>query len=136
MDALKSIMKTAASGMHVQGQRLKVISENVANAESTASIPGGDPYRRKVIEFDQMVDKATGANVVTVKRVTEDRSDFTLVYNPSHPAADEKGFVKMPNVNTLIEMTDSREATRSYEANMNLLESGRSMMAKTIDLLK
>ena len=74
--------------------------------------------------------------MVTVKRVTEDRSDFTLVYNLSHPAADEKGFVKMPNVNTLIEMTDSREATRSYEANMNLLESGRSMMAKTIDLLK
>lgn len=136
MDALKSIMQTSASGMHVQSERLKVISENIANAESTATEPGGDPYRRKTITFQQMVDRNSGANMVGVDKIGFDKSSFQLVYDPNHIAADENGYVKMPNVNTLVEMMDMREASRSYEANMNMLDSGRTMMSKTIDLLR
>lgn len=136
MDPLKSIMQTSASGMHAQSSRLKVISENVANAQSTASEPGGDPYRRKMITFEEMIDKSTGSKLVKVDRITQDKSDFNLEYNPNHPAADANGYVKMPNVNTLVEMTDMREASRSYEANLNLLSAGRTMIAQTIDMLK
>jgi len=136
MDPLKSIMQTSASGMHAQSARLKVISENVANAESTSSEPGGDPYRRKLITFEEMIDRSTGSKMVKVDRIIQDKSDFTLQYDPNHPAADENGYVKMPNVNTLIEMTDMREASRSYEANLNLLSTGRAMMSQTIDMLR
>ena len=136
MDPLKSIMQTSASGMHAQSARLKVISENVANAQSTSSEPGGDPYRRKLITFEEMVDRNTGSKIVKVDRIVEDKSDFTLQYDPTHPAADANGYVKMPNVNTLVEMTDMREASRSYEANLNLLNAGRTMISQTIDMLR
>jgi flagellar basal-body rod protein FlgC len=136
MDSLRSIMQTAASGMHAQGRRLEVISENVANADSTGSTPGADPYRRKTISFSDMVDRSTGANLVTVERVGRDMSAFNLSYDPAHPAANAEGYVKTPNVNTLIEMSDMREASRSYEANMNMLDTGRRMRSQTIDLLK
>lgn len=136
MDSLRSIMQTAASGMHAQGRRLEVISENVANADSTGSTPGADPYRRKTISFGEMVDKSSGANLVTVDRVGRDMSEFNLRYDPSHPAANGEGYVKTPNVNTLIEMSDMREASRSYEANMNMLDTGRRMRSQTLDLLK
>jgi flagellar basal-body rod protein FlgC len=136
MDPLRSILQTSASGMHAQGRRLEVISENIANADSTGNTPGADPYRRKTVSFGEMVDRHTGANMVKVDRVGRDMSDFNLDYDPSHPAANAQGYVKTPNVNTLIEMSDMREASRSYEANMNMLDTGRRMRAQTIDLLK
>ena len=123
--------------MHAQQARLRIISENVANAESTGSTPGGDPYRRKTISFEEMIDRKTGAAQVAVKEISKDRSDFPLRYDPTHPAANpETGYVKQPNVNTLIEIQDMKEASRSYEANMNMLDTGRKMKTATIDLLK
>ncbi len=136
MDPLKSIMQISGSGMMAQGERLKVISENVANAKSTGSTPGADPYQRKTISFDEMVDRSSGASMVKVDKVGRDKSDFSLEYDPQHPAANPQGYVKMPNVNTLVEMSDMREASRSYEANLNMLDSGRRMTSQTIDLLK
>ena len=136
MDPLRSILQTSASGMHAQGRRLEVISENIANADSTGNTPGADPYRRKTVSFGEMVDRHSGANMVSVDRIGRDMSDFTLKHDPAHPAANAQGYVKMPNVNTLVEMSDMREASRSYEANMNMLDTGRRMRAQTIDLLK
>ncbi|KFE35671.1 flagellar basal body rod protein FlgC [Thioclava atlantica] len=136
MDPLKSIGEIAASGLRAQGERLKVVSENVANADSTGSTPGADPYRRKTISFGEMVDDATGATMVDVAEIGRDTSDFVLKYDPSHPAANAEGFVKMPNVNPIIEMSNMREAARSYEANLNMLETGRQMRREMIDLLK
>ncbi len=135
MDITKS-MSTAASGMRVQSDRMRVIAENIANASSTATGANGQPYRRQVVTFKEAVDEATGAAVVRVDRTTRDPSDFKLQYNPGHPAADASGYVKMPNVNTLIEMTDMREAQRAYEANLNVVDAARNMMARTLDLLR
>ncbi|PFG61908.1 flagellar basal-body rod protein FlgC [Thioclava sp. ES.031] len=136
MDPLKSIGAIAASGLRAQGERLKVVSENVANADSTGSTPGADPYRRKTISFGEMVDDASGASMVDVTEVGRDTSDFVLKYDPAHPAANADGFVKIPNVNPIIEMSNMREAARSYEANLNMLETGRQMRREMIDLLK
>jgi flagellar basal-body rod protein FlgC len=136
MDNLLSIMKISGSGMHAQGTRLKVVSENVANAQSTGSTPGSDPYRRKTVTFDEMIDRDTGASLVEVDKIGRDMSEFNLKYDPNHPAANAEGYVKMPNLNTLIEMSDMREATRSYEANLNMLDTGRRMYNQTLELLK
>lgn len=136
MDSLKSISNIAASGMHTQGERLKIISENVANANSTGSTPGADPYQRKTISFDDYVDQATGATMVQVSDVGEDSTGFVLSYDPGHPAANTQGFVKTPNVNAIIEMSNMREAARSYEANLNMFDTGRRMRDQMIDLLK
>ncbi|TDK50203.1 flagellar basal body rod protein FlgC [Antarcticimicrobium luteum] len=136
MDVLSSIVTTAASGMRVQGERLRVVSENVANSSTTAQEAGGDPYRRKVISFGQGTDAATGAAMVRVAEITRDMGEFSLRFDPSHPGADENGYVKMPNVNPLIEMSNMREASRSYEANMTMLENARQMRSQLIDLLK
>lgn len=135
MDITKS-MTTAASGMRVQSDRMRVIAENIANASSTATGANGQPYRRQIVTFKEAVDEATGAAVVRVDRTARDPSDFKLQYNPGHPAADAGGYVKMPNVNPLIEMTDMREAQRAYEANLNVVDAARSMMARTLDLLR
>jgi len=134
-DLQTSIMISAA-GLRVQGQRVKVIEENVANANSTADTPGGDPYRRKVITFKNVFDRALEADLVRVDKVVGDQSKFSLVFDPSHPASDKEGYYKKPNVNGLVEMTDMREAQRSYEANLNLIEASRSMMRGTVDLLR
>jgi len=134
-DMLKS-MSVAASGMQAQGTRLRIISENLANASSTAEVPGGDPYRRKTISFAAELDKATGAEEVKVKRIGTDTSQFREVYEPSHPAADANGHVKLPNVNTLVELADMREAQRSYEANLQMIDQARNMLMRTIDLLR
>jgi len=134
-DMLKS-MSVAASGMQAQGTRLRIISENLANASSTADVPGGDPYRRKTISFAAELDKATGAEEVKVKRIGTDTSQFREVYEPSHPAADANGHVKLPNVNTLVELADMREAQRSYEANLQMIDQARNMLMRTIDLLR
>ena len=122
-DMLKS-MSVAASGLQAQGTRLRVISENLANANSTSEVPGGDPYRRKTVTFAAELDKAIGAEEVKVRKVG------------THPAADANGHVKLPNVNMLIELADMREAQRSYEANLQMIDQARSMLMRTIDLLR
>ena len=136
MDILKSILTVAASGMQAQGERLKVVSENVANANSTGSAPGEDPYRRKIVSFEEMIDRETGTSGVAVAEVSRDESSFELRYDPSHPAADTDGFVKVSNVNTIIEMANMREASRSYQANLNMFETSRRMRSQLLDLLK
>lgn len=136
MDAIKSAMSSAASGMHAQSVRLRVITENIANAESTGSTPGADPYRRKTVTFGELVDRETGAGLVEVKRIGRDPSDFKLEYDPNHPAANDAGYVKKPNVSSLIEMGDLREAQRSYDASLKAFETSRNMLGATLDLLK
>ena len=136
MDPLQSIKQVAGSGMHAQSARLKVISENIANANSTGSTPDADPYRRKTITFGEMIDRNSGASMVEVDRIDRDPSDFGQEYKPHHPAANAEGYVKMPNVNSLVEMTDMRQASRSYEANMSMMENGRRMTTQMLDLLK
>jgi len=136
MDPLKSILQISASGMLAQGERLKVVSENVANASSTAMAPGEDPYRRKTITFEELIDRETGISTVRVASIDRDDSDFSLRFEPSHPAADDKGFVKVSNVSPVMEMANMREAARSYEANMNMFEAARRMRSQMIDLLK
>ncbi|MCX8500122.1 MAG: flagellar basal body rod protein FlgC [Alphaproteobacteria bacterium] len=133
---LKSAMEIAASGMKAQGTRLRVISENLANADSTAQVPGGEPYRRKLLTFKNVLDRTTGQDRVKVDRITPDPADFQLRYDPHHPAANSDGYVMLPNVNPLIEATDMREASRSYEANLNVIETSKSMIQKTIDILR
>ncbi len=133
---LSSAMTIAAAGMKVQSARLRVTAENLANAESTALAPGGDPFRRKTISFAERRDRATGLELVDVRRYGVDRGDFELRYQPGHPAADEAGYVKFPNVNPLIELSDMREAQRSYEANLNALQLARQMIGRMLDLLR
>ncbi|MBB4301810.1 flagellar basal-body rod protein FlgC [Rhodobium orientis] len=135
MDFLKSIM-VAASGLRAQNGRMRVIAENIANADSTARTPEGDPYRRKIPTFVTKFDRELEASTVKLGRVAEDRSDFNTRYEPGHPAADANGYVKMPNVNTLIETVDMRQAQRSYEANLNVIRSTRSMLQRTVDILR
>ena len=126
----------AFSGMKAQSERLKVISENMANAESVGSRPGDDPYRRQVVTFKEYVDKETGAKLVKVDKITKDRSQFEKKYMPNHPAADGEGYVSLPNVNPLIEMMDLKEAQRSYEANLSVMKTSKDMGSKVLDLLK
>jgi flagellar basal-body rod protein FlgC len=129
-------MAIAASGLRAQAGRMRIISENIANADSTPSAPGADPYRRKVPTFRSEIDRALGANLVELGKVQTDSSDFRVRYEPGHPFADKDGNVKYPNVNPLIEMTDMREAQRSYEANINVIGATRRMLQRTIDILK
>ncbi|MBX6427205.1 MAG: flagellar basal body rod protein FlgC [Variibacter sp.] len=135
MDLIKSIA-VAASGLRAQAGRMRVIAENLANAESTAQRPGGDPYRRKVPTFRSEVDRTLQVNVVALGRLRTDPSDFQMKYEPGHPAADANGYVKYPNVNALVEMADMREAQRSYEANLNVIGATRRMIQRTLDILK
>ncbi|MBX7199803.1 MAG: flagellar basal body rod protein FlgC [Rhodospirillaceae bacterium] len=136
MDDLKISSEIAAKGMKAQATRLRVISENLANADSTAEAPGGEPYRRKLVTFRNQLDKAIGADTVMVKKIFNDQTKLPSKYDPSHPGANAQGYVLTPNVNPLIEMMDMREAQRSYEANMNVISTSRSMVAKTLELLK
>ncbi|MES1153224.1 MAG: flagellar basal body rod protein FlgC [Dongia sp.] len=135
MDLMDSLAISAA-GMRVQGERLRVISENIANADSVSEVRGGDPYRRKTITFQNELDRQSGLDLVKVKKVGLDPSEFTRKYDPSNPAADNQGYVKLPNVNALIEMSDMREAQRSYEANLKVVEVARGMLQRTIDILR
>lgn len=135
-DDLKASMFVSGSGMRAQGLRMRIIAENIANADSTASTPGGEPYRRKVVTFQNVLDDEVNANLVKVDRIDRDMSDFNLRYEPGHPAANEDGYVRYPNVTTLIESMDMREAGRSYEANLNMVRSTRDMIQRTIDLLR
>jgi flagellar basal-body rod protein FlgC len=133
---LETAMQMAAKGMKAQGVRMRVISENLANAETTGKKPGEAPYRRQIVTFKNELDKASGGKEVEVDKVQNDTSAFVMKYDPSHPAADKNGYVMMPNVNPLIEMMDMREAQRSYEANLGVIEMSRSMLMHTIDLLR
>ena len=135
MDFVKSI-GIAASGLRAQAGRMRVIAENIANADSTASRPGADPYRRKIPTFRSEMDRTLEAQVVNVGRVRPDQSEFQLKYQPGHPAADGTGNVKYPNVNSLVEMTDMKEAQRSYEANINVIGATRRMIQRTLEILK
>jgi flagellar basal-body rod protein FlgC len=135
VDFLKT-MTIAASGLRAQAGRMRIISENIANADSTAPQPGADPYRRKVPTFQTEVDRALDVQLVELGKVQTDKSDFKLKYEPGHPAADKNGNVKYPNVNSLVELTDMREAQRSYEANINVIGATRRMIQRTIDILK
>jgi len=132
---LENAMQTGASAMRSQSTRIRIISENIANAESMATDPSGEPYRRRSVSFQSELDRATGANKVKVGGVIEDQSDFQLRYEPNHPAADGNGYVKAPNVNVMVETMDMRTAQRSYEANLASVKAAQSMMMRTIDLL-
>jgi flagellar basal-body rod protein FlgC len=135
MDFLKTI-SIAASGLKAQSGRMRVIAENIANADSTADRPGADPYRRKMASFQRHFDRELEANVVELGRIRPDQSDFRVKYEPGNPSANEKGEVKLPNVNTLVETMDMREAQRSYEANLNLITATRRMISRTIEILR
>ena len=136
MTQLNFAMDIAASGMRSQGMRMRVISENMANANTTSDKAGGDPYRRQMVSFKNVLDRSTGVSKVQIDEVMKDESEFVLKLDPNHPAADENGYVKMPNVNPLIEMMDMREAQRSYEANLGIIDMSRTMLMRTIDLLR
>lgn len=135
MDIFASI-KAAASGLRAQSGRMRVIAENIANANSTGQTPGADPYRRQIPVFKTELDRATGVTTVNMDRVAVDRSDFSTRFQPGHPAADDNGMVKVPNVTTLVESMDMREAQRSYEANLNVISATRRMVLRTLDILR
>ena len=136
MSDMNAALNVAASGLRAQTARMKVIAENIANANSTAPNPDADPYQRKVSVFGQVLNRENGTTEVKMTKVQKDRSEFRLRYDPTHPGANAEGYVKMPNVNTLIESLDMREAQRAYEANLNVVESARAMMSRTLDLLR
>jgi flagellar basal-body rod protein FlgC len=135
MDFIKSL-QIAASGLHAQIGRMRIITENIANADSTATTPGGDPYRRKIVTFSSVLDNSLGAQVVKLGRVQPDNSDFRIKHEPGNPAADANGDVKYPNVNSLVELTDLRDAQQSYQSDLNVITATRRMLQRTIDILK
>ena len=135
MDFMRSL-QTAASGLKAQSGRMRIISENIANADSTASTPGGTPYQRKVPTFRTTLDSEIGAQLVELGRIQRDRTDFPTKYEPGNPAADASGYVRMPNVNSLVEQMDLKEAQRSYEANLGVISATRRMLTRTLDILR
>jgi flagellar basal-body rod protein FlgC len=135
MDFFKTI-SVATAGMKAQSGRMRIIAENVANADSTANKPGADPYRRKIPTFQRHFDRDLQANVVDLGRVQRDQSAFRERYEPGNPAADAQGKVKLPNVDMLVETMDMREAQRTYEANLNVVTNTRRMITRTLDILK
>jgi flagellar basal-body rod protein FlgC len=130
-----SSMAVAASGLRAQTERMKIIAENIANANSTTSTKGGDPYRRKIATITPTFDRELEANLVSAGKPLPDKSDFRSQYDPGNPNADAQGYIKLPNVDSLVEIMDMREAQRSYEADLNVMDSTKQMMAKTVDLL-
>jgi len=129
-------MMIAASGMRAQSKRIRVVSENIANANTTALKPGEDPYRRQVPTFKAELDRQAGVQTVRMVGTVRDQGEFGLKYDPQHPAADDKGYIRTPNVNPLIEMVDMRDAQKNFEANLNVIKSSRAMLTRTIDLLR
>ena len=136
LDPLQATLRIGASGLEAQSRRLRVLSENLANAHSTGSTPGSDPYARKTVSFESDLDEATGTSLVKVAGVDSRRAAFRVEHHPGHPAADAAGFVKMPNVDIMVEMADMREANRSFEANLQVIKQAREMISMTIDLLR
>lgn len=136
VDGITASLRVAASGLEAQAMRLRIVSENLANAESAGRTPGADPYRRKDVLFAAELDRLSGATMVEVSGTRNDPSPPRLEYRPGHPAADAAGYVKLPNVNLIIELADMRQANRSYEANLQVIKQGREMLSMTIDLLR
>lgn len=136
MDPLNASMSISGAGLEAQSNRLRIVSENLANANTTGTKPGDDPYQRKTISFATALDRVVGAQTVYVKEIGLDQTGFKTEFNPGHVAADENGMVKLPNVNSLIEMSDMREAVQSYEANVQALKQARSLIQMTIDMMR
>jgi flagellar basal-body rod protein FlgC len=137
MSDLRDAMNISASGMRVQTKRIGIVTQNLANAESTGDSSGSQPYRRQIITFDEHLDKSSGIKIVTVKKITHDQNTpLNKRYQPEHPAADRDGYVLYPNVNRIIESRDMDEARRSYEANLNALDMSKNMLLRTIDMLR
>ena len=136
MDSLSTSLKIAGSGMEAQATRLRIVSENIANSRTTGDGPGADPYRRKTVTFDNRVDREAGIATVQVSRVGTTPGAFRQDYEPGHPAADARGYVKRPNVDSFVEMMDMREAQRSYSANLSVMETSRGMLSRTIEALR
>ena len=136
IDPLLSASRLASAGLEAQSLRMRVVSENLANAQSTGEGPGADPYARKTVSFKAELDRAIGVASVRVSDIGTDRTPFRTEHDPGNPAADQSGMVKLPNVNMLVEMADMREANRSYEANLQVIKQARAMVASVIDLLK
>ena len=135
-DPLQASLRIAASGLQAQSTRLRIVSENVANAQSTGPTAGAEPYARRTVSFESALDRASGANLVEVKSVGVDRTPFKLERDPGNPAADAKGMVKMPNVDVLVELADMREANRTYEANLQVAKQSSDLLSQTVNLLK
>ncbi len=136
MSDFLSSLRIAATGLHAQNARMRIIAENLANADSTGKTPEEDPYRRRIPTFEAVMDAEVGGKVVEVGKIALDQSDFVSRYEPGHPAADGRGYVRYPNVNSLVETMDMREAQRSYEANLNVVTVTRSMLGRTLDILR
>ena len=136
IDPLTASLRVAAAGLEAQSARMRVVSENLANAQSTGKTPGADPYTRKYVTFENELDEAIGANIVKVGSVERHRSPYRLEHNPGHPAADQNGYVKLPNVDVMAEVADMHEANRSYEANLQVIKQAREMISMTIDMMR
>ena len=136
MSDFLSSLRIAATGLHAQNARMRIIAENLANADSTGKTPEEDPYRRRIPTFEAVMDAEVGGKIVEVGKIALDQSDFVSRYEPGHPAADARGYVRYPNVNSLVETMDMREAQRSYEANLNVVTVTRSMLGRTLDILR
>lgn len=135
MDLTKSML-ISASGMKVQNVRMRIIAENLANQDSVATAPGEDPYRRKSLTFQNVLDRESGVNKVEVKKVLYDQAEFGMRYDPGHPAADDTGYIKTTNVNGLVELMDMKQAQRSYESNLNAMDVSKNLIMRTVDLLR
>lgn len=133
---METALTISARGMQAQTTRLRVIAENLANQDITGGAPGAAPYRRKTVTFADRIDRDTGVANVMVKRIGRDASAFPLRYEPSHPAADARGYVATPNVNSFVEVMDMREAERSYSANLGVMQTSRGMLSRTIEMLR
>ncbi|WP_026606665.1 flagellar basal body rod protein FlgC [Methylocapsa acidiphila] len=136
IDPLQASIRIAGAGLAAQSTRVRIVSENLANAQSTGSTPGAKPYVRKTVTFASELDRASGVDLVAVKSIGADRAPFRIEHDPGNPAADANGFVKLPNVNIMMEMADMREANRSYEANLQVIKQARELCSMTIDLLR
>jgi flagellar basal-body rod protein FlgC len=134
--SIKRSMETSVSALKAQSKRMEIIAQNIANYETTGLTANADPYRRKVIFFENRKDPKTGANILSVRRIAQDDADFKLMYQPSHPAANEEGYVKYPNVDRTLESLDLKEAQRSYEANISAIETGKAMIERTLELMR
>ena len=135
-DPLQTSLRIAASGLEAQSTRLRIVSENIANAQSTGAVAGADPYARKTVSFESALDRATGANLVVAKAAGTDPAPFKIERDPGNPAADANGMVKLPNVDVLVELADMREANRSYEANLQVAKQSADMLNVTVALMK
>jgi flagellar basal-body rod protein FlgC len=135
-DPLIAASRAASNGLFAQSTRMRVLSENIANAETTGKTAGADPYQRKTVSFESVTDEMNGVDMVQVDDIERDQAPFRTEYMPGHPAADEKGYVKMPNVDMLVELADMREASRSYTANTQVIKQVREIVSMTIDLLR